>query len=663
MSQIDIEAIAGAADLARLPGIRHLWEESQSAENLTIAVLDGPVDLSHECFRGANVSFAGTTFDDNSSDGAASHHGTHVASLIFGQPGTSVHGVAPRCRGLVIPIFSEAADGALKPASQVELARAISLAVGHGANVINISAGQFEPSGKAHPALEAAVQLCAKNNVLIVAAAGNNGCQCLHVPAAIDSVLVVGAMDEDGKPMEFSNWGEPYETTGVLALGKDIKGAVPGGATGAQSGTSCATPIVSGVAALLLDVQQRQDGQRDVHEVRRAIIETAIDCNQEPVSDCRRLLAGRLNIRGALTKILKGAESEMSDQMNSAETPAIPRSTESCSAASPTVAAQSTAAVSATPAERSESDAAASTNGEAGSSVYAAACKCGGGETQLVYEIGKIGYDFRTETNLDYFIQQAAEHPVTKEPLNPGIPSDLLLHFDANPYDASALTWLLLHDNTPIYAIQPVGPFAAETFAKLREFLTDQLSEEVDRVSIPGMVAGKATLLNGQSVPVIVPDIRGMYDWTTAALILDVLGDPPAGYPENEEEITSESPVEFQNYKNSKDDVKVFLNRVYYDTRNFGLSPQERALNYAATNAFQVAEVFKSAIKDGYKLAGIDVERSLVCRPGADCWDVKLSFFNPPKRFEVAKRVYRFTIDVTETIPVTVGEIRSWEEF
>ena len=81
------------------------------------------------------------------------------------------------------------------------------------------------------------------------------------------------------------------------------------------------------------------------------------------------------------------------------------------------------------------------------------------------------------------------------------------------------------------------------------------------------------------------------------------------------------------------------------------------------TNAFQLAEVFKSEMASGYKLADIETERSLVCRPGADCWDVKLSFFNPPKRFEVARKIFRFTIDVSEVIPVTVGDIRGWEEF
>ena len=55
---------------------------------------------------------------------------------------------------------------------------------------------------------------CEDNNVLVVAAAGNDGCACLHVPAAVPSVLAVGA---DGKPLETSNWGEAYRSNGILA--------------------------------------------------------------------------------------------------------------------------------------------------------------------------------------------------------------------------------------------------------------------------------------------------------------------------------------------------------------------------------------------------------------------------------------------------------------
>ena len=72
----------------------------------------------------------------------------------------------------------------------------------------------------------------------------------------------------------------------------------------------------------------------------------------------------------------------------------------------------------------------------------------------------------------------------------------------------AALIWTLLQEATPIYAVCPAGPFGAEGYALLREFLGDQLKGDVEQVSIPGVVSGSARLMNGQVVPAVVPDSR-----------------------------------------------------------------------------------------------------------------------------------------------------------
>ena len=173
-------------------------------------------------------------------------HGTHVASLLFGQPGSPVFGLAPRCRGVIAPVFR---DG--QRLSQLDLSRAIEQAVGAGANIINISGGEASPTGEAEGMLAHALQICADNGVLVVAAVGNDGCDCLQVPAAVSPTLAVGAAGLDGRPLASSNWGEAYRANGVLAPGQDLRGAAPGGDTALLTGSSFATPVVSGVAALL----------------------------------------------------------------------------------------------------------------------------------------------------------------------------------------------------------------------------------------------------------------------------------------------------------------------------------------------------------------------------------------------------------------------------
>ena len=143
-----------------------------------------------------------------------------MTSLIFGQHHSGVRGVAPKCRGVVIPIFREQDDGALVPCSQLDLARAMSLAVAVGANVINISAGVYDETGEPEPPLVRAIRMCEDQGILIVAAAGNEGCACPHVPAASPMVLAVGAAGRDGEPLEFSNWPESYRGHGVMAPGE-----------------------------------------------------------------------------------------------------------------------------------------------------------------------------------------------------------------------------------------------------------------------------------------------------------------------------------------------------------------------------------------------------------------------------------------------------------
>jgi subtilisin family serine protease len=89
----------------------------------------------------------------------------------------------------------------------------------------------------------------------------------------------------------------------VLALGQNVVGAIPGGATSAESGTSAATPIVAGVAALLMSKLLKTGRRPDGHVVKQAILRGAVGCEARPVTDCRRLLVGRLNVPGAVTQL------------------------------------------------------------------------------------------------------------------------------------------------------------------------------------------------------------------------------------------------------------------------------------------------------------------------------------------------------------------------
>ncbi|MGW7647112.1 S8 family serine peptidase [Streptomyces bobili] len=298
-------------------------EELLGDPNVCVAVLDGPVDLSHPCFAGADVTRINTLVRDPAGRGPMSLHGTHVASLLLGQRPSRVAGLAPRCRGLILPIFRDGQEGRVP---QLDLARAVERAVEEGAHVINISGGERSADGQAESMLDRALQMCADRGVLVVAAVGNDGCDCLQAPAAAPSVLAVGATGTDSKPLESNNWGIAYRTNGVLAPGQDIEGAAPGGGQAALTGSSFATPVVAGLAALLVAEQLRQGLKADPIAAGKAILETALapPCSPPEAVECRRKLVGHINATRAYQLIRRHKVSESDLEASQAASASVP---------------------------------------------------------------------------------------------------------------------------------------------------------------------------------------------------------------------------------------------------------------------------------------------------------------------------------------------------
>ena len=648
-------------DISALSAVESLWSESTGDPRICVAVLDGPVDRSHPCFDGADLTQLPTLVSGVADRGFASLHGTHVASIIFGQHGSPVFGIAPNCRGSIVPVFSDGRTG-LAPCSQIDLARAITQAVERGANVINISGGQLAALPESDRLLANAVSFCQENNVLIVAAAGNDGCDCLHVPAALKSVLAVGAMDDRGNPIGFSNWGEAYQYQGILALGKNILGAIVGGGTTAKTGTSFATPIVSGIVALLLSIQLQRGEKPNPHAIRDAILQSALPCNPSKSLDSRRCLIGRLNISGLYASFIKGeikpmpnnkpeeimlqpkvannaiAQPQPSEVIEFSSKQAVPQSLaigiQAAEANTPTWS--TTLSVEENPMMLTNNENASITPSECASCAEASKGSESSKEGEekkmpqipLAYALGELGTDFATQARRDSFTQAMPQG------------MNLLDYLEQNPWEAQSIIWTLNLDATPIYAIMPMGAYANVTYERLQSFLRD---ENIERVSIPGYIRGSIRLMSGQTVPVMVPEVRGIYGWSVTALIEDLREAFPTG-PSAED------------YGNK---IREYLERIYYEFRNLGVTPQERALNFSATNAFQIADVMSTGTAADVGLDTIMVEKSPICRPDSDCYDVKLKFFNLQDSRRAGK-IYRFTVDVSDVIPVSIGRVRSW---
>jgi cyanobactin maturation PatA/PatG family protease len=648
---------------------------------ITIGVIDGMPDMASRALRNANLEVHCQMVPDGLDEPDA--HGTEICSLLFSVSAPH-RGLAEGCCGIALPVFFRSRGGGARSSSQVAIARAITFAAEAGVSIINISAGQLTSTPEVGQHLDNALRLCAQKRILVVAAAGNDGCDCIHVPPAVASVLAVGAMDERGDPLPSSNWGSAYAVNGILAPGSAVATMSINDAPVTRSGTSFAAGVVSAVAARLLSTAVVRSYDTDAIDIREILIDSCDKCDSSTNDNCAVVLAGRLNPVKALQLLHeRGAKrrSEAGPVMRRAAPAGIEKSMinpgegntmttdlvlpSGIDDAGPSLPAGNllmpgAAGESIQSSGPSQSACSCGCGGkdkddQHHASQSACGCGCGGKDKadppkpessscgcgskqppKLVYTIGSLWFDFGSEARYDAIVQRMGDPVAANNPV-------LLFGFlKENLEYAAGITFIVMQDQIPVYAIYPSGPFALRVYEAILDGLLSAIPEAgvLRRVAIPGFISGTTRLMNGMTLPVIYPDIRGMVQWDLAQFIKDV------------KDATGAEKVD-------DEDLINFLVRVYDELRNFGITPGERALNYAATNAFQAASAFVDAAKRKLELYAIRVTKSQICRPDSDCWDVQLHMFDP-ENDRRSGRVYRFTVDVSEVLPVTIGTIRTY---
>jgi membrane-anchored mycosin MYCP len=226
------------------------WPLSQG-DGVVVAVIDSGVSPAHPALEGKVLP--GHDYLDPTTAGQCDEaaHGTIVAGVIGGrQPaGSAFHGVAPGAQILPVRVLRELGRS-FDPTTPATVADAIRRATLAGAQVINLSL-VTQPT----PALADAVQFALSQNVVVVAAAGNEGAGGARdwpaYPAAYDGVIAVAGTDEQDRHVSTST---PGDFVDVAAPGVRVDGPLPqGGGYGQflQGGTSFAAAYVSGVAALI----------------------------------------------------------------------------------------------------------------------------------------------------------------------------------------------------------------------------------------------------------------------------------------------------------------------------------------------------------------------------------------------------------------------------
>ncbi len=257
-------AAAGLLDMMRQTGAPNsdaLLKELNAAVKQEQSLLNNSLNLSFnpraDIIKDNPNDVSQRFYGNNDLHGPDPLHGTHVAGIIAAVRGNNlgIQGIAGD--PVRIMVVRAVPDGDER---DKDIANAIRYAVDNGAQIINMSFGkEFSPQ---RPAVEAAYKYAAAHNVLLVHAAGNEN-HNLDVsdnyPAStyinktpIPNLLTVGAsgpVDNAALTASFSNYS--HREVDVFAPGVNIFSTLPGSTYGNESGTSMASPVTAGVAAVL----------------------------------------------------------------------------------------------------------------------------------------------------------------------------------------------------------------------------------------------------------------------------------------------------------------------------------------------------------------------------------------------------------------------------
>jgi subtilisin family serine protease len=225
-------------------GTSTAWTVSQGS-GVSVAVIDTGIDASQSDLSGRVVLYKNYV-DTSASAADDNDHGTHVAGIIAANRNNGVEGcgTAPKATVYAFKVLDASGSG-----DEASVAQAIRDAVDYTpCKIISMSLGSTAGDG-VDPVLTSAVTYAESKGALVIAAAGNDGVTTASYPAAISGVIGVGAVDSSNVLASWSNYGSL--DLDVVAPGVNILSTVRGSTMESWSGTSMATPFVSGAAALV----------------------------------------------------------------------------------------------------------------------------------------------------------------------------------------------------------------------------------------------------------------------------------------------------------------------------------------------------------------------------------------------------------------------------
>src|SRR5215510_1544737 len=235
-----------------------LMERSAGRPEVIVGLIDGSVAATHSALATESIRVLPHASDraPEHASAAALAHGTFVAGILAARRGTAAPAICPGCTLVVRPIFlqSPIANTDTPSASPQELADAVIDCVGAGARIVNLSLSLAAPSPNREPKLAQALDHAAARGTLVVAAAGNQGTVGGSAITRHPWVIPVAACNLAGRPLALSNLSSSIARRGLMAPGDAVTSLGTNGQPFTSSGTSAATPFVTGALALLLSM-------------------------------------------------------------------------------------------------------------------------------------------------------------------------------------------------------------------------------------------------------------------------------------------------------------------------------------------------------------------------------------------------------------------------
>jgi subtilisin len=221
--------------------VPNIWSHSMG-KGVKVAVLDSGCDLNHIDLKAGIKDFADFTGGGSARD--RNGHGTHVAGIIGARAqGMGIAGVAPECDLYIGKVLGDDGSG-----SMYMITRAIDWCIDKGVDVINMSLGAQGPHNGVHQAIRRAHRA----GITVVCASGNDGVDKLNEvdwPGRYEECIAVGAIRADMNLAAFTSMGPSVD---ILAPGANVYSTYLNNSYAMLSGTSMATPFVSGVVALMV---------------------------------------------------------------------------------------------------------------------------------------------------------------------------------------------------------------------------------------------------------------------------------------------------------------------------------------------------------------------------------------------------------------------------